>query len=80
MSQELQADEHRINLFVGRLEKLGWRLGIVPSVKKEGGWSAGVFVATRRRQGMDFARRGISSWGISPPASGGRLAVAWLDG
>ncbi|CAK0894743.1 unnamed protein product [Prorocentrum cordatum] len=80
MAQELQADEHRINLFVGRMEKLGWRLGIVPSVKKEGGWSGGVLVATRRRQGMDFARRGINSWDISPPASRGRLAVAWLDG
>ncbi|CAK0813185.1 unnamed protein product, partial [Prorocentrum cordatum] len=80
MAQELQADEHRINLFVGRMEKLGWRLGIVPSVKKEGSWSGGVLVATRCRQGMDFARRGINSWDISPPASRGRLAVAWLDG
>ncbi|CAK0816300.1 unnamed protein product, partial [Prorocentrum cordatum] len=80
LGQELQASGTQIDLPQTRMCREGWDIGLVGSAKTTAGHSAGVLRATPRSRGMDFVRKGINQWGISPRESkGGRLAVAWAD-
>ncbi|CAK0875271.1 unnamed protein product [Prorocentrum cordatum] len=77
--QELQASGTQIDLPRTRMRREGWDIGLVSSAKTTAGHSAGVLRATPRSRGMDFVRKGINQWDISPRESKGRLAVAWVD-
>ncbi|CAK0805345.1 unnamed protein product, partial [Prorocentrum cordatum] len=79
LAQELQASQAKLDMFLANMTKRGWRIGYAPSAKTEGGWSAGVLIATTSSRGLDYARRGINTWDISPAGSKGRLAIAWLS-
>ncbi|CAK0868864.1 unnamed protein product [Prorocentrum cordatum] len=79
LSQELQARGTQLDLSQTRTRREGWDIGAVSSAKTKPGHSAGVLIATPRSRGMDFVRKGINQWDISPRESKGRLAVAWVD-
>ncbi|CAK0863906.1 unnamed protein product, partial [Prorocentrum cordatum] len=79
LGQELQASGTQLDLFQTRMRREGWDVGVVSSAKTTTGHSAGVLIATPRSRGMDFVRKGINQWDISPRESKGRLAVAWID-
>ncbi|CAK0823664.1 unnamed protein product, partial [Prorocentrum cordatum] len=79
LGQELQASGTQLDLFQTRMRREGWDIGVVGSAKTTAGHSAGVLIATPRSRGMDFVRKGINQWDISPRGSKGRLAVAWID-
>ncbi|CAK0788277.1 unnamed protein product [Prorocentrum cordatum] len=76
--QDAIASGTQLDLLQTRMRREGWNIGVVSSAKTTAGHSAGVLIATPRSRGMDFVRKGINQWDISPRESKGRLAVAWV--
>ncbi|CAK0874697.1 unnamed protein product, partial [Prorocentrum cordatum] len=74
MAQELQASPRAVSCFVKRVQKACWRMGVAPSVKTTGGWSAGVVLVTVPSVGIACSR-GLGQCGIPPPESKGRVAI-----
>ncbi|CAK0869930.1 unnamed protein product, partial [Prorocentrum cordatum] len=79
LGQELQTSVARLELSQTRMRKQGWDTGTASSAETDSGHSAGVLIATARSRGMDFVRKGINQWDISPRESKRRLALAWVD-